>query len=309
MLVTGKIFISYRRDDDAGTTGRLSDELKKTFDADQLFLDVDSIEPGLDFVEVIEDRISKSDVLLAIIGEHWVDARDRDGKRRLDSPRDPVRLEIETAINQRKRVIPVLIGETRMPEAEVLPKSMSALAGRNAITIRNDRFRDDMANLTNKLRHIFGENGEAAPVGLFTLPDGRASSAPQWPLRGNALLGGIFVLLLGLAGGAYFAFKPVHSPDAIRPAATSSQPGWCQDANLSQAELRVCASPGLLALDKQLGDVYDGLKRKLSSDKAQVLSADEGKWLSGTRGPCAQDEACLYKAYQERIAYLENYAK
>src|ERR1700753_2355815 len=137
MLMTGKIFISYRRDDDAGTTGRLSDELKKTFDADQLFLDVDNIEPGLDFVEVIEDRISKSDVLLAIIGEHWIDACDKGGKRRLDSPRDPVRLEIEAAINQKKRVIPVLIGETRMPEAEVLPKSMCALAGRNAITIRN----------------------------------------------------------------------------------------------------------------------------------------------------------------------------
>ena len=53
----GKIFISYRRRDDPGGAGRLFDALNEAFDPDRLFLDVDSIEPGQDFVEVIEDRV------------------------------------------------------------------------------------------------------------------------------------------------------------------------------------------------------------------------------------------------------------
>jgi hypothetical protein len=154
--VPGKIFISYRRGDDPGTTGRLFDALKDTFDADRLFLDVDNIEPGLDFIEVIEDRISKSDVLLAVIGEHWIEARDREGRRRLDSPQDSVRIEIESAINQKKRVIPVLIGETKIPEPDLLPESLRVLARRNAATIRHERFHDDMANLTKALRRAPG---------------------------------------------------------------------------------------------------------------------------------------------------------
>jgi hypothetical protein len=46
----GKIFINYRRGDDPGTTGRLFDRLQDDFDPEQLFLDVDNIAPGFDFV-------------------------------------------------------------------------------------------------------------------------------------------------------------------------------------------------------------------------------------------------------------------
>src|ERR1700759_4110384 len=106
-LVPGRIFISYRRRDDPGGAGRLFDALNEAFSPDRLFLDVDSIEPGQDFVDVIEDRGAQSAVLLAVIGQHWVDASDGQGNRRLDSPQDYVRIEIESAMKQDKRVIPV----------------------------------------------------------------------------------------------------------------------------------------------------------------------------------------------------------
>jgi TIR domain-containing protein len=101
--VRGRIFISYRRGDDPGSAGRLFDALRQSFDPDQLFLDVDNIEPGLDFVEAIQDRVAQSQILLAVIGRHWCDARDADGSRRLDNPSDNVRVEIESALNQKAR--------------------------------------------------------------------------------------------------------------------------------------------------------------------------------------------------------------
>jgi hypothetical protein len=66
--VSGKIFINYRRGDDPGFAGRLFDRLEEAFTADRIFIDIDNIEPGLDFVRVLEDQVDRCDVLLAVIG-------------------------------------------------------------------------------------------------------------------------------------------------------------------------------------------------------------------------------------------------
>ena len=74
--MAGKIFINYRRGDDPGHTGRLFDHLQNSFASEQLFLDIDNIPPGLDFVQVINERVAECDILLAVIGKGWIDARD-----------------------------------------------------------------------------------------------------------------------------------------------------------------------------------------------------------------------------------------
>ncbi len=111
--MAGKIFINYRRGDDAGYSGRLFDRLQEVFEPQRLFMDVDNIAPGLDFVRVLNERIAECDVMLAVIGKHWLDARHASGARRLDDPRDLVRVEIASALNQGKRVIPVLVGDAK----------------------------------------------------------------------------------------------------------------------------------------------------------------------------------------------------
>src|SRR5216684_684258 len=98
--MAGKIFISYRRGDDPGFSGRVFDRLQEAFSPDQLFMDVDNIAPGLDFVRVLHEQVAKCDVLLAIIGRGWIDAADPTGARRLDNPEDFVRIEIESALKQ-----------------------------------------------------------------------------------------------------------------------------------------------------------------------------------------------------------------
>jgi hypothetical protein len=86
--MAGNIFINYRHGHDPGNTGRLFDRLQEAFRPEQLFIDVDNIAPGLDFVQVLEEQVAKCDVLLAVIGKGWIDARDATGARRLDNPED-----------------------------------------------------------------------------------------------------------------------------------------------------------------------------------------------------------------------------
>jgi hypothetical protein len=59
------IFISYRRQNDAALAGRISDLLAGEFD---IFMDVDAIRLGTDFVEAINEEVAKCDVLIAVIG-------------------------------------------------------------------------------------------------------------------------------------------------------------------------------------------------------------------------------------------------
>lgn len=79
--MVAKVFISYRRDDSAGHAGRVHDRLEREFGRDLLFMDVDAIPLGANFVKVLADEVAKCDVLLAIIGPGWLDARDEAGNR------------------------------------------------------------------------------------------------------------------------------------------------------------------------------------------------------------------------------------
>src|SRR5215467_13810316 len=119
--IVARIFLSYRRDDSGGYTGRLYDRLSQHFGRDNLFMDVDTIALGLDFVEVIQDAVGVCDVLLAVIGRQWLTSADARGYRRLDNPEDFVRIEIMAALARNIRVIPVLVGGASMPRSTELP--------------------------------------------------------------------------------------------------------------------------------------------------------------------------------------------
>ena len=113
-----KLFISYRRDDSAGYSGRVHDHLQREFGSNLLFMDVDSIPLGVNFNKVLVEEVAKCDVLLAVIGPDWLDARDEKGHRRLDNPDDFVRIEIGTALKRGIPVIPILLQGTRVPKAD-----------------------------------------------------------------------------------------------------------------------------------------------------------------------------------------------
>ncbi len=146
-----KIFISYRRDDSAGHTGRLYDRLEDHFGKEDVFMDVDTIKPGLDFVQVVQEAVTGCDGLVSVIGREWLTASDSDGHRRIDDPTDLVVLEILTALKRGIRVIPVLVQGAQMPLATDLPEALRELATRNALELSDTRFRDDVQRLIEAL--------------------------------------------------------------------------------------------------------------------------------------------------------------
>jgi tetratricopeptide (TPR) repeat protein len=151
-VLAGKIFINYRRDHSISTAGRLQDRLALTFGRKNLFMDVDHVPAGVDFVDYLHSQVSKCDVFLAVIGPNWVDAKDDSGRRRFDNPNDYVAVEIAAALARNIRVIPVLIDGARTPKADKLPDSIKPLARRNAVEVRNTNFGRDVEALTNKVR-------------------------------------------------------------------------------------------------------------------------------------------------------------
>ncbi|HEY9378278.1 MAG TPA: toll/interleukin-1 receptor domain-containing protein [Jiangellaceae bacterium] len=132
----GRIFISYRRQETAWPARQLYDVMVERFGAEQVFKDVDNIEPGDDFVERITSAVGSCDVLLALIGPRWLTITDDEtGQRRLDNPDDYVRLEIQTALDRHIRVIPILIDDARMPRPNELPPNLAPLVRRHAVEI------------------------------------------------------------------------------------------------------------------------------------------------------------------------------
>ena len=147
----GRIFISYRRADSAGYAGRIYDRLTAHFGKDAVFMDVDTIEAGLDFVEVLQNAVRSCDVLVALIGRGWLNIKDDTGKRRLDSPEDFVRIEIAAALERDIRVIPVLVDGAPMPRSTELPDNLKPLARRNALQVDHHSFNADARRLISQL--------------------------------------------------------------------------------------------------------------------------------------------------------------
>lgn len=90
-----RIFISYRRDDAAGEAGRLADHLSRRFGTGAVFLDIETIDPGTDFVSVLQTTLAQTAAVLVIVGTRWISLRGASGTRRLDDEHDFVRLEVD----------------------------------------------------------------------------------------------------------------------------------------------------------------------------------------------------------------------
>lgn len=178
-----RIFISYRREDAAADAGRLADHLSQRFGKDRVFLDVDAIAPGADFVQVLHASLEQTAAVLIVIGPRWTSVSGTDGARRLDSPSDFVRLEVEAALGRTIPVVPVLVQGARMPRPEDLPAPLTGLATRQAVTLDYDEFHDDANRLCDRL----------APLVGFGTSNQKSFARKWWPAA--ALL-----VILGLTG-------------------------------------------------------------------------------------------------------------
>jgi hypothetical protein len=146
-----KIFISYRREDTSGYAGRLLERLSSEFGGENVFMDLEDIQPGTDFVEAIQHAVGSSDILIVLIGKRWLMATDSAGRRRIDNPQDFVRIEIESGLARGLRVIPVLVNQTVMPSASEMPETLASLARWQAHELSDTRWDYDIQQLVHAL--------------------------------------------------------------------------------------------------------------------------------------------------------------
>jgi len=112
------IFISYRRSDSAAIAGRIRDRLAQYYGADAIFIDIDSIPFGIDFRQQIQEAMTKNDLVLALINPKWIGSK-KAGATRISDYQDPIRIEIETALNNGIPLIPVVVGGATNPTASI----------------------------------------------------------------------------------------------------------------------------------------------------------------------------------------------
>lgn len=202
-MAGGKIFISYRREDTSGESGRLKDKLEQVFGQENIFYDVETLEAGLNFDQSIAKALNESKVLLAMIGPHWLKVVDSKGVKRIQKPDDWVRKEIAEALKRGLRVIPILVNGADMPDQEELPEDLKELSLKHAQELSSSRWNYDVGELTKVLEKIIVKKSEPQPQprpnpNPFVQPISQPKS--WWSKYYLWVLGGIvgFLLLIGM---------------------------------------------------------------------------------------------------------------
>lgn len=174
------IFVSYRREDTGGHAGRLFDRLVEHFGRERIFMDIDTIEPGEDFVTVIENAVGSCDILLAIIGRNWLTAGGT-GTGRLDNPNDFVRIEIAAALRRDIRVVPVLVQRATVPKAQDLPEDLVKLTRRNAVELTDLRWQTDVDQLITVMERVLDKRSGQVTEPKHAVAESREPSKQDEP--------------------------------------------------------------------------------------------------------------------------------
>lgn len=276
------MFISYRRDDTAGHVGRLYDALAARYGSQQIFVDIDHIGPGEDFVRALDDAVAKSMVMLVVIGKRWV--VDESGYSRLQNPNDFVRLEIVAALHRGLRVIPVLVQGAAMPNEHDLPRDLHELATRNAFELSDLRWREDSKRLTSELDRIIKSLYQPKKRERQSQP----TPTPKWV---KWVVGA--ALLVGAAGYAKSRMKP--TPDGVDlQAPTNSEPppppeNVAYNAAPAKADARRWRSDAQLVwVDIQQASTPNAAGVRPYSVLYQFVSPQDGKLMSVVDGPAGR---------------------
>ena len=239
-----RIFLSYRRQDSAGVAGRIYDRLRAHFGEGALFMDIDSIPFGEDFRKHIDSAVGQCDLVLAVIGPKW--AGESHAQRRIDDPKDFVRIEIESALKREIPVIPILIDRTRMPTEAELPSSLVALTYRNAIDVDQGRdFHPHVDRLVKGIEFHF-ERAKAAAVRPLSQPQ---ESTPKLPVA-----------------------KEPERPRNVSPPETGQRPKPAPRVEPRPASPPSTSGPGQQSSNKL--QVADGLNPKARTMPGRVIESE-----------------------------------
>jgi len=213
-----RIFISYRKADSAASAEKIDRLLHDLYKRVNVLVNLVAL-PGETLEATVKKAIASCDVVLVIIGAQWLKVLDSRGIPRLHNPDDLNRVEVETALQTRKMVIPVLVDGAAMPSADDLPPALRELAKLNPIAVRPE---PDFAEDFKRLRKAIDE---AFPAGQNHTPKIDSSSSGIILLidDDNALLKDMeemlslegFTVVAARNGKMGLEFALQHRPDLI----------------------------------------------------------------------------------------------
>ena len=156
------VYISYRRDD-AAYARRLYNELERELGPRRVTMDV-ALDPGADFVDLIERSVSSAAVVLAVIGPRWSELPSEDGRDRPEK-QDFVQRELALALGSERRVVPVLVGGASFPRSHELPSGLAGLTRRQAFELSDSRWQYDLRRLVAAVElAIAGTHPQPSPL-------------------------------------------------------------------------------------------------------------------------------------------------
>jgi uncharacterized protein len=257
-------------------------------------MDIDSIPIGRDFREQIRTALSKADVVVAVVGSSWLGVR-RGGHARIDDESDPVRVEIEMALERGIPIIPVLVGDTKMPEPSKLPDGMKAFSFINAATVATGRdFNVHMERLVRSVDTLIQERASkrasgsrfSAIASKFSLPQSIAFARPGRRLWIASLL---CVIAIGASIAASSLFFNIECV------------GYDNDVDKA-----ICNDPQLATADRTLTNLFIFLESRPGPNQQGTLTAEKAAWQE-KRNACIKTEiaSCLMSKYQAEIGKLK----
>ena len=277
---TRSVFLSYRREETRHIAGRLADRLTERLGSTQVFMDVDTIEPGADFAAAIARAVASCDVLIALIGPTWSTILDRRGRRRIDDPDDFVVLEIQAALERDIHIIPVLVDGADMPERYDLPEGLQQLTRRNAVRLDHETFRSDIGTLLDAVERMLPNLTPKATRHTRQTSAQAATSKANQASDDNKL--GLRLAKQGDFSGARAAFqRAIDSGDAEAAPTAANNLGW------------------LFAMRQDVAGARAAYQRAIDSGHAEAAptAAVNLGWLLDEQG----DSAAARVAYQRAI--------
>lgn len=290
--MSGKIFISYRREDDPSAAARVRDGLAATFGKANLFMDVDNLLAGQRFDHELTKALAACDVLIAVIGQRWMDLL---ASKTASRERDYVREEIAGALKRQIIVIPARVGREGqmppLPRPEDLPEDVRELALYQKHDLAHERFTRDIAELAEAITSLRKSQAAGNRPSI-------AKAAPWGWIGASAAT----AVTLAYAG-AYFAGVPL--PGSGAPASMTIDASTTRASEIVTARQEQEAK--LLATQASLKREQEARARAESEAKARADEA-ERQQAAATRAE-AERQAAEIRRRSELAAQIEREAE
>jgi hypothetical protein len=318
-----RIFLSYRREDSSPYARLIAEHLRAHFGQDSIFMDVDTLSPGDNFVEAIASAVSHCDAFVAVIGRQWLTATGRNGESRLQDPTDFVRMEVSAALERKVLVIPILVGGAQMPRASELPEALLGLLQRNALGISDTDFTRGASLLVQSLDRALPPRQQAEPA-KAPLPFGGRKVFLAIGIAGAVLLLAVYITWISSRGMvseplAQNTFIAVPVGDLIAPSADRSDHAMRSpfaEAVRSLPDLR--PNPTVKEFSRILMEtVFVNSGGKTTVHVANSINGDEKVWPTSGKlvffvmdcnGSTNRDAYILYKSLKVTPAELPLYS-